>query len=51
MTDELRQNIEKFILAYENQLNDTDNMDMATTDIFLEGAINLLTEVVKKEQL
>ena len=47
MTDELRQNIEKFILAYENQLNDTDNMDMATTDIFLEGAINLLAEVVK----
>ena len=48
MTDELRQNIEKFILAYENQINDIDNMDVATTDIFLEGAINLLTEVVKK---
>tara|TARA_B100001939_G_C16917907_1_gene607833 strand:+ start:87 stop:236 length:150 start_codon:yes stop_codon:yes gene_type:complete len=47
MTDELRQNIEKFILAYENQLNDKDNMDMRTTEIFLKGAINLLTEVVK----
>ncbi len=49
MTDELRQNIEKFILAYENQINDIDNMDMRTTDIFLEGAINLLTEVVKRD--
>jgi hypothetical protein len=49
MTDELRQNIEKFILAYENQINDIDNMDVATTDIFLEGAIDLLTEVVKKD--
>ena len=48
MTDELRQNIEKFILAYENQINDIDNMDIATTDIFLEGAINLLTEVVNE---
>ena len=47
MTDELRQNIEEFIVAYENQINDIDNMDMATTDVFLEGAINLLTEVVK----
>ncbi len=49
MTNELRQNIEKFIVAYENQINDIDNMDIATTDIFLEGAINLLTEVVKEE--
>jgi len=48
MTDELRQNIEKFIVAYENQISDIDNMDMRTTDIFLEGAVNLLTEVVKE---
>jgi len=49
MTDELRQNIEKFIVAYENQISDIDNMDIRTTDIFLEGAIDLLTEVVKKD--
>ncbi len=48
MTDELRQNIEKFIVAYENQMEDIDNMDMRTTDIFLDGAVNLLTEVVKE---
>ena len=33
----------------ENQINDIDNMDMRTTEIFLEGAINLLTEVVKEK--
>tara|TARA_Y100000389_G_scaffold24722_1_gene21393 strand:- start:5760 stop:5912 length:153 start_codon:yes stop_codon:yes gene_type:complete len=49
MTDELRQNIEKFIVSYENQINDKNNMDTRTTEIFLEGAINLLTEVVKKD--
>ena len=49
MTDELRQNIEKFIVAYENQISDKDNMDTRTTEIFLEGSINLLTEVVKKD--
>ena len=49
MTDELRQNIEKFIVSYENQINDKDNMDIRTREIFLEGAINLLTEVVKKD--
>lgn len=49
MTDELRQNIEKFIVSYENQINDKNNMDTRTTEIFLKGAINLLTEVVKKD--
>jgi hypothetical protein len=48
MRDELRQNIEKFIVAYENQINNKDDMDIRTTDIFLEGAINLLTEVIKE---
>jgi|TARA_B100001094_G_scaffold166201_1_gene160860 hypothetical protein len=49
MQDELRTNIEAFIISYENQINDIDNMDMRTTEIFLEGAINLLTEVVKEK--
>ena len=47
MDDNLRRNIEQFIIDYENQLNDIDNMDMGTTDTFLETAISLLTEVVK----
>lgn len=49
MKDELRKNIEQFIIDYENQLNDIDNMDMGTTDTFLETAISLLTEVVNEE--
>ena len=49
MEDELKKNIEAFVISYENQINDKDNMDMRTTEIFLEGAINLLTEVVKKD--
>lgn len=47
MNDQLRKNIEQFIIDYENQLNDIDNMNTATTDSFLETAVDLLTEVVK----
>ena len=47
MTEELRHRIEQFIIDYENQTNDIDNMDMATTDVFLETAISLLAECVK----
>lgn len=48
MDNELRKNIEQFIIDYENQINDIDNMDMATTDAFLETAISWLVECVKK---
>ena len=48
MKDELRKRIEQFIVDYENQINDIDNMDMATTDVFLETAISLLTETVQE---
>lgn len=48
MKDELRKRIEQFILDYENQINDIDNMDIATTDVFLETAISLLTETVQE---
>ena len=46
MQDELRQRIEQFIIDYENQINDIENMDLATTDVFLETAIGLLSECV-----
>lgn len=46
MRDELKRSIEEFIINYENQINDIDNMDLATTDMFLEHAINLLSECV-----
>jgi hypothetical protein len=48
MKDELRKLIEQFIVDYENQINDIDNMDMATTDVLLETAISLLTETVQE---
>ena len=46
MQDELRQRVEQFIIDYENQINDIENMDLATTDVFLETAIGLLGECV-----
>ena len=48
MKDELRKRIEQFIIDYENQTNDIDYMDMATSDVFLETAISLLAECVKQ---
>lgn len=48
MKDELRKRIEQFIIDYENQINDIDNMDMATTDVFLETSISLLAETVQE---
>jgi|TARA_B100001094_G_C18056545_1_gene732784 hypothetical protein len=49
MEDNLRKDIEKFIIDYENQIYDLNNIDMATTDelpllIFLETSVNLLNK-------
>lgn len=49
MNDQLRRNIEQFIVDYENQLNDIDNMNIATTASFLETAVDLLTKVIENE--
>ena len=48
MTDELRKKIEEFILDYENNVQDVNNI-WHNTRVFLETAINLLTDVVNEE--
>ncbi len=50
MNSELKHSIEQFIIDYENQINDTKDIDKLTTDIFLEKAINLLEKVIKQEE-
>lgn len=44
MDDNLRKNIEEFILDYENNIDDIHD-NIANMDSFLETAIDLLTEV------
>jgi hypothetical protein len=49
MEDNLRKDIEKFIIDYENQIHDLGNIDMTTTDelpllVFLETSVNLLSK-------
>ena len=46
MKDELRQRIEKFIIDYENNIDDVHD-NIANMDSFLETAISLLAECVK----
>lgn len=48
MKDELRKKIEEFILDYENNVQDVNNI-WHNTRVFLETAINLLTEVVNDD--
>jgi len=48
MRDELQKNIAEFLLDYENNAQDVHAI-WANTTVFLETAINLLTEVVKEE--
>ena len=45
MDDNLRRKIEEFILDYENNAQDVNNI-WHNTKVFLETAINLLTEAV-----
>lgn len=45
MKEELRKRIESFIIDYEN----SNLENMATTDIYLETAVDLLTELVNEE--
>lgn len=45
MQEDLHRRIEQFIIDYEN----ADLEDMATIDMYLQTAIDLLTEVVAKE--
>jgi len=46
MKEDLRKRIEGFIIDYEN----TDLENMAITGIYLETAVDLLTELVNDEQ-
>ena len=48
MRDDLRKNIEEFLLDYDNNAQDVHTI-WANTTVFLETAISLLTEVVKEE--
>lgn len=50
MDSELKRVIEQFIIDYENQIDDIDNMDIVTTSSFLEVAIDFLTQCVTDKQ-
>ena len=46
MTNELRLRIEKFIIDYENQLSDIDNIEPKIMGAILENAVVLLGDTI-----
>lgn len=48
MTNELKDRIQNFIVSWDNTIDD-EFMGLADYDLFLETAINLLTEVVEND--